>query len=64
LILRGPHPNDRRGIVVRLTERGLALIDEAVTAHVDNEHRILSGLTQAERETLSRLLEKLIGTVT
>lgn len=63
LILRGPHPNDRRGIVVQLTEKGLALIDEAVAAHVANEHEILAGLTGAERETLAQLLEKLIGSV-
>lgn len=63
LILRGPHPNDRRGIVVQLTEKGLALIDEALTAHVANEHEILAGLSDAEREALSRLLEKLIGSV-
>ncbi|PBB68321.1 MarR family transcriptional regulator [Mesorhizobium sp. WSM4312] len=63
LILRGPHPNDRRGIVVQLTEKGLALIDEALTAHVANEHEILAGLTPAERETLAHLLEKLIGSV-
>ncbi|TSE05161.1 MarR family transcriptional regulator [Mesorhizobium intechi] len=63
LILRGPHPNDRRGIVVQLTEKGLALIDEALTAHVANEHEILAELTPAERETLSHLLEKLIGSV-
>ncbi|QPC90730.1 MarR family winged helix-turn-helix transcriptional regulator [Mesorhizobium sp. INR15] len=61
LILRGPHPSDRRGIVVQLTGKGLALIDEAVTAHVANEHEILSGLTRAECDTLSHLLEKLIG---
>ncbi|PBB26765.1 MULTISPECIES: MarR family transcriptional regulator [unclassified Mesorhizobium] len=63
LILRGPHPNDRRGIVVQLTEKGLALIDEALTAHAANEHEILAGLTPAERETLAHLLEKLIGSV-
>ncbi|QKC81649.1 MarR family transcriptional regulator [Mesorhizobium sp. NZP2077] len=63
LIQRGPHPNDRRGIVVRLTEKGFALIDEAVTAHVANEHEILAGLTRTEQETLSRLLEKLIGSL-
>ena len=61
LILRGPHPNDRRGIVVQLTEKGLALIDEALTAHVANEHEILAGLSGAERETLAQLLEKLIA---
>lgn len=60
LILRGPHPNDRRGIVVQLTEKGLALIDEALTAHVANEHEILAGLSSAERETLALLLGKLI----
>jgi len=63
LILRGPHPNDRRGIVVQLTEKGLALIDAAVTAHVANEHEILAGLTGAERETLAQLLGKLIESV-
>lgn len=63
LILRGPHPNDRRGIVVQLTEQGLALIDEALTAHVANEHEILAGLTQTERETLALLLVKLIGSL-
>lgn len=63
LIMRAPHPSDRRGIVVRLTEKGLALIDEAVAAHVANEHEVLAGLTRDEQETLSRLLEKLIGTL-
>lgn len=61
LILRGPHPSDRRGIVVQLTGKGLALIDEAVAAHVANEHEILAGLSGPERETLAHLLGKLIG---
>lgn len=63
LIVRGPHPNDRRGIVVQLTDKGLALIDEALTAHVANEHEILAGLTVAEREKLAELLGKLIGSI-
>ena len=63
LILRGPHPNDRRGIVVQLTGKGLALIDEALTAHVANEYEILAGLSGPERETLAHLLGKLIGSL-
>ncbi|CAN7639845.1 MarR family winged helix-turn-helix transcriptional regulator [Mesorhizobium sp. LjNodule214] len=63
LTLRGPHPSDRRGIVVQLTEKGLALIDEAVAAHVANEHEILAGLSGPERETLAHLLGKLIGSL-
>ena len=60
LIQRAPHPSDRRGIVVQLTAKGLALVDTALAAHVANEHEILAGLTDAERETLAKLLEKLI----
>jgi len=61
LILRAPHPADRRAVVVRLTARGRELIDEALAAHVANEHAILAGLTVAEREALADLLRKLIG---
>jgi DNA-binding MarR family transcriptional regulator len=60
LIARAPHPEDRRGVLVRLTDKGRELIDEAVTAHVENERRILAGLTEKEQEVLIELLEKLI----
>ncbi len=60
LVSRAPHPADRRGVIVQLTENGKALIDEAVTAHVANEHQILSGLTHDERETLADLLARLV----
>lgn len=60
LIRRAPHPSDRRGVVVELTAKGRELIDEALAAHVANEHQILSGLTSEDREMLAKLLEKLI----
>src|SRR4051812_33901093 len=63
LIVRGPHPGDRRGVVVKLTGKGLALIDEAVAAHVANEHEILSGLARPEQTMLARLLEKLLASL-
>jgi DNA-binding MarR family transcriptional regulator len=63
LVQRAPHPSDRRGVVVQLTANGLALVDEALGAHVANEHDILAGLTGEERETLAKLLEKLIGSL-
>jgi DNA-binding MarR family transcriptional regulator len=63
LISRAPHPADRRGVIVQLTEKGKALIDEALTAHVENEHKILSGLTLQEQDTLANLLAKLIGSL-
>ena len=63
LVQRAPHPSDRRGVVVQLTANGLALVDEALGAHVANEHEILAGLTREERESLAKLLEKLIGSL-
>jgi len=63
LTQRAPHPSDRRGVVVQLTEKGLELTDTALTAHVANEHEILTGLTQEDREMLAKLLEKLIGSL-
>jgi len=63
LIKRGSHPEDRRGVIVQLTEKGHALIDEAVTAHVENEWQILSGLTREEQDRLAELLQKLIRSV-
>ncbi len=63
LIARGPHPEDRRGVIVQLTKKGRTLIDEAVTAHVENEHQVLSGLTREERDRLAALLEKLIASL-
>ncbi|TIT78469.1 MAG: MarR family transcriptional regulator [Mesorhizobium sp.] len=53
LIRRAPHPSDRRGVVVELTAKGLALV----------EHQILAGLTGQDRDMLARLLEKLIGSL-
>lgn len=60
LTQRSPHPSDRRGVVVELTAKGRDLIDEALAAHVSNEHEILAGLTREDREMLAKLLEKLI----
>lgn len=63
LIARGPHPSDRRGVVVQLTDNGRGLIDAALSAHVANERRLLAGLSAAEQEQLAGLLRKLIATL-
>jgi DNA-binding MarR family transcriptional regulator len=60
-IARIPHPQDRRGLLVQLTESGRDLIDRAVEAHVENEHAVLSALSPEEREKLAGLLQKLIA---
>lgn len=60
LVRRLPHPDDRRGRPVALTDRGLALVDDAVRAHLANEERLLSGLDDGDRATLAALLRKLL----
>src|SRR5690349_3748413 len=44
LVERVPDEQDRRSVRVRLTERGLALVDEVVGLHVANEARLLASL--------------------
>jgi DNA-binding MarR family transcriptional regulator len=50
--------DDARGRVVALTPAGRDLIDGLFPQHVENERRLLSGLTPDEQQTLARLLEK------
>lgn len=58
LVEREACADDRRVRRVRLTPTGLALIDTAFAEHVANEHRLLAGLTPAERDLLADLLER------
>jgi DNA-binding MarR family transcriptional regulator len=60
LIRRVPNPNDRRGMDVELTAEGRSLADELVAQHIENEERMMSGLTRDERRTLERLMRKLL----
>jgi DNA-binding MarR family transcriptional regulator len=59
LIAREPDPDDRRGTLISLTPAGRRLIDGLTPAHLDNERRILGGLTEAEQGRLADLLRKL-----
>ena len=59
LVERAPDPDDRRGVIITLTEAGHELIDRVTEAHMGNEHRLLEGLSVREREQLAGLLRKL-----
>ncbi|CAN0625688.1 HTH-type transcriptional regulator PecS [Burkholderia multivorans] len=60
LIERRASARDRRSVDVRLTQKGLTLIDEVLPRHVANEQEALASLTQREQEQLDHLLGKLI----
>ena len=49
---------DARSRVVRLTEEGLALIDELFPRHVANEERLLAHFSAEERAQLTALLRR------
>ncbi|WP_299846614.1 MarR family transcriptional regulator [uncultured Paracoccus sp.] len=59
LIARRPNPEDRRGTLVSLTEEGRVLVEAAVVPHAANEARLLSVLSEEEREQLNALLRRL-----
>lgn len=56
LVERRTDTADGRGRRVRLTPQGLALIDEAFTAHMANEQRLIDALSQRQRDELTALL--------
>jgi DNA-binding MarR family transcriptional regulator len=59
LVERAPDPQDRRGVLIRLTASGREVIDATTVAHLENERRLLAALSAAEREQLAGLLRKL-----
>ncbi|WP_028924005.1 MarR family winged helix-turn-helix transcriptional regulator [Pseudonocardia acaciae] len=63
LVSRRAADEDGRGRLIKLTDRGLELVNTVIEHHVANETKILSGLTDEERDTLVRLLRKLTHTL-
>ena len=47
---------DRRKVIVRLTRRGLALVDEVAVSHLQTEQEILVALSPRQQHDLARLL--------
>jgi DNA-binding MarR family transcriptional regulator len=58
LLVRRPHPDDRRKLVIDLTDAGRAIIDQVLPGVHKLETRVMSVLTPAERAQLIRLLAK------
>lgn len=56
LVERIPNPEDGRSVMVGLTDKGFALVDAAVTAHVANQHRLTAMLEPEEFQALDALL--------
>lgn len=60
LVERVHNPQDRRSVLISLTKSGLTIVEEAVGAHVENQHRLVAHLSEEEREVLNRLLKRFL----
>jgi DNA-binding MarR family transcriptional regulator len=58
LVERMPSPHDRRGVLVRLTDRGREIIDGAVGAGLGEQQRLLAHLSEARQRQLDALLRE------
>jgi DNA-binding MarR family transcriptional regulator len=59
LAQRRPDPDDRRAVLVHLTDKGRKLLEESDAPRREAMQRSFAALTPAERAELSRLLSKL-----
>lgn len=62
-LVRTPDPGDRRALLIRLTDTGRALVDEAVAAGLAEQQRLLGDLSAAQRTRLIGDLRELLLSV-
>ena len=60
LLERYPDTTDRRGVILKATEKGKALTLDAVNSHVEVERQIASSLSPEDQQELARLLKHMI----
>jgi DNA-binding MarR family transcriptional regulator len=58
-VARAADDSDGRGQLIRLTPAGVRFVDRMIAVHLENEARLVEGLSERERKQLSRLLAKL-----
>ena len=61
LVERYPDPDDRRGVIVRLTSEGKATVDAAFAALLEAERELLDTLPERDRAKLASLLRALLA---
>ena len=62
-IERHDHPDDRRALLVGLTDDGRIQADRAIEAYLKQERELLNALNVRERKSLEGLLRKLLLSV-
>ena len=60
LVKRLPDPNDRRGVLVELTDAGHQVWEDALRAGAENEALVAAALSADEKRQLNSLLRRLM----
>ena len=61
LVTRQDHPNDRRGVLVELTDAGRDAVDAALAELIAAERQIMAALEVADHDQLTRSLRLLLA---
>jgi DNA-binding MarR family transcriptional regulator len=61
MVERLDNPDDRRGVIIALTDKGFETVETAVTGHVANQHRLVAALDTHERQQFNALLSKFLA---
>ena len=61
LVRRDKDPQDKRGVLVRLTDAGKATVDAALSDLLDRERELLDGLDRRQQTDLAALLRILLA---
>lgn len=59
LLERLPDPNDRRALLIRLTEKGKAMRDEVLRIIQETNDQVLKNFSEEERQKLAEYLTRL-----
>lgn len=63
LVVRPQDPNDRRGKLVEMTEKGQEVLDSYVNVQAKRECQLIGGLSEKEKGELNLLLRKLLASL-
>ena len=61
LVERALHPDDRRGVLVRLTAAGRTTVDAALADLLEAERTLLTGLSVSDQQDLAAALRRLLA---
>jgi DNA-binding MarR family transcriptional regulator len=61
LVRRLPDPDDRRGVIIELTDQGLEVVDAAVAAIAISDRQLLDRMDPQEVALLADLLRKFLA---